>query len=201
MSGCLSGTSDCSTRYSPRRDRPAPMVNCPTCGTPSEAGRKFCAECGTPLTSVCATCGATNSPTARFCRRVRAPPRRRRPGERLPRDVASTPGARREPGRGRRAAARVRPVRRPRRLHAVRRGARRGGGPRAADPLLRPGPRGHRALRRHRREVHRRRGDGGLGRAGRPRGRRRARRPSRASTSSTRSRGARARRSRRAPAS
>ena len=39
--------------------------------------------------------------------------------------------------------------------------------------------RGDRALRRHRREVHRRRGDGRLGRADRPRGRRRAGGPGR----------------------
>ena len=42
-------------------------MNCPSCGTPSEAGRKFCAECGTRLASVCEACGAANSPTARFC--------------------------------------------------------------------------------------------------------------------------------------
>ena len=42
-------------------------MNCPSCGTPSEAGRKFCAECGTRLTAVCPSCGAPNSPTARFC--------------------------------------------------------------------------------------------------------------------------------------
>ena len=43
----------------------------------------------------------------------------------------------------------------------------------------------HRALRRHRREVHRRRGDGRLGRADRARGRRRAGGPRRRSSSST----------------
>ena len=42
-------------------------MNCPTCGTPGEAGRKFCAECGTRLSTVCATCGSANAPTARFC--------------------------------------------------------------------------------------------------------------------------------------
>jgi predicted nucleic acid-binding Zn ribbon protein len=42
-------------------------VNCPACGTPSEPGRKFCAECGARLSIVCPTCAAANAPTARFC--------------------------------------------------------------------------------------------------------------------------------------
>ena len=81
----------------------------------------------------------------------------------------------------------TRPVRRPRRLHAVRRGPRRRGGPRAPDRYFETVARDHRPLRRHRREVHRRRGHGRLGRPDRPRGRRRARRPRRRSSSSTRS--------------
>jgi class 3 adenylate cyclase/tetratricopeptide (TPR) repeat protein len=43
------------------------VVNCPACGTPTEPGRKFCAECGHRLIALCPSCGATNSPTARFC--------------------------------------------------------------------------------------------------------------------------------------
>ncbi len=66
-----------------------------------------------------------------------------------------------------------RPVRRPRRVHRVLGGPRRGGSARAPGSLLRHGPRGHRPLRRDGREVHRRRGDGPVGRPGRPRGRRR----------------------------
>jgi class 3 adenylate cyclase len=42
-------------------------VNCPSCGTPSEPGQKFCGECGARLAQTCAACGTTNSPTARFC--------------------------------------------------------------------------------------------------------------------------------------
>jgi class 3 adenylate cyclase/tetratricopeptide (TPR) repeat protein len=42
-------------------------VTCPSCGALSEAGRKFCAECGTRLIAACPSCGATNPPTARFC--------------------------------------------------------------------------------------------------------------------------------------
>ena len=68
------------------------MVNCPTCGTPSEAGRKFCAECGTQLTSVCGACGAANSPTARFCGDCGNRLGGDNPGDVPPPDVASTPG-------------------------------------------------------------------------------------------------------------
>ena len=57
---------------------------------------------------------------------------------------------------------------------------RRRGHARAPLPLLRHLPAADRALRRNSREVHRRRGDGGLGDADRHRGRRRARRPRRA---------------------
>ena len=42
-------------------------VNCPSCGTPTEPGHKFCGECGARLTSVCPACGTTNAPSARFC--------------------------------------------------------------------------------------------------------------------------------------
>ena len=58
--------------------------------------------------------------------------------------------------------------------------SRRRGGAGAAVSLLRHGRATDRALRRHGREVHRRRGDGGLGYADRDRGRRRACRPRRA---------------------
>ena len=75
---------------------------------------------------------------------------------------------------GRRAAPRLGPLRRPRRLHDARRGPRRRGDAGTPEPLLRSRPRRHRPLRRHGREVHRRRGDGRLGRADGARGRRRA---------------------------
>jgi class 3 adenylate cyclase/tetratricopeptide (TPR) repeat protein len=42
-------------------------MNCPTCGSPNEAGRKFCGECGTKLAAACGNCGTANSPGARFC--------------------------------------------------------------------------------------------------------------------------------------
>ena len=72
-------------------------------------------------------------------RRMRhGPGRRHRRGDRRPARTTAPDRARR------RAAARLRPVRGPRRLHAVRRGTRRRGGPRDPDPLLRPGARDHR---------------------------------------------------------
>ena len=43
------------------------IVNCPSCGTLNEAGRKFCGECGTALAVACPACGTSNSPGAKFC--------------------------------------------------------------------------------------------------------------------------------------
>jgi len=40
---------------------------CSRCGTPNEAGRKFCLECGTSLAATCPSCGAANVPGAKFC--------------------------------------------------------------------------------------------------------------------------------------
>jgi class 3 adenylate cyclase/tetratricopeptide (TPR) repeat protein len=42
-------------------------LNCPDCGSPNEAGRKFCGECGTRLAVACANCGTSNAPRTRFC--------------------------------------------------------------------------------------------------------------------------------------
>jgi class 3 adenylate cyclase/predicted ATPase len=42
-------------------------VTCTNCGTPNEAGRKFCAECGKPLGAACANCGTLNAATVKFC--------------------------------------------------------------------------------------------------------------------------------------
>jgi class 3 adenylate cyclase/predicted ATPase len=44
----------------------APVV-CSNCGTPNEAGRKFCAQCGTSLAKPCAVCGTLNTASDRFC--------------------------------------------------------------------------------------------------------------------------------------
>ncbi|MGH2416853.1 MAG: adenylate/guanylate cyclase domain-containing protein [Candidatus Limnocylindria bacterium] len=42
-------------------------MDCPTCGTPNEPGRKFCGECGTALLQACPSCGAQNAPGTKFC--------------------------------------------------------------------------------------------------------------------------------------
>ena len=42
-------------------------MRCPECSTENAAGRKFCAECGTRLSSACPSCGASNDPGAKFC--------------------------------------------------------------------------------------------------------------------------------------
>ncbi|MGZ4319555.1 MAG: adenylate/guanylate cyclase domain-containing protein, partial [Gaiellaceae bacterium] len=42
-------------------------MRCPSCGTENREGRKFCAECGSPLAAACSVCGAANEPGERFC--------------------------------------------------------------------------------------------------------------------------------------
>ena len=42
-------------------------MNCPSCGTANEAGRKFCGECGASLALACPACGAANAPGTKFC--------------------------------------------------------------------------------------------------------------------------------------
>jgi len=37
------------------------------CGTVNSAGRRFCAECGSPLALACPACGFTNEPGVKFC--------------------------------------------------------------------------------------------------------------------------------------
>src|SRR6266851_3484703 len=42
-------------------------MRCTNCGTESTSGRKFCAGCGSPLSSRCPKCGAENAPSSAFC--------------------------------------------------------------------------------------------------------------------------------------
>jgi hypothetical protein len=48
-------------------------MRCSKCGTESTADRKFCPECGSPLSNRCTKCGAENSSTAKFCEDCGAP--------------------------------------------------------------------------------------------------------------------------------
>ena len=42
-------------------------MRCQSCSTENAAGRRFCAQCGGPLSAGCPSCGAANEPSARFC--------------------------------------------------------------------------------------------------------------------------------------
>jgi len=42
-------------------------MRCTKCGTESKTSKKFCAECGSPLSSRCPKCAADNTPTSKFC--------------------------------------------------------------------------------------------------------------------------------------
>jgi class 3 adenylate cyclase len=42
-------------------------MRCSKCGSDNREGRKFCANCGTPLAVSCSKCGASNQPGEKFC--------------------------------------------------------------------------------------------------------------------------------------
>jgi class 3 adenylate cyclase/tetratricopeptide (TPR) repeat protein len=42
-------------------------MHCPKCGADNREGRKFCAQCGSPLAAKCPSCGASNEPGEKFC--------------------------------------------------------------------------------------------------------------------------------------
>src|SRR5215469_10203708 len=42
-------------------------MRCSKCGADNRQGRKFCAECGTPLAVTCAKCSAVNEANEKFC--------------------------------------------------------------------------------------------------------------------------------------
>ena len=42
-------------------------MRCSKCGTEGLPGKKFCAECGSPLSNRCSSCNADNAPGAKFC--------------------------------------------------------------------------------------------------------------------------------------
>src|ERR1700735_5354837 len=42
-------------------------MRCTNCGTEGKTGKKFCAECGRPLSNRCSKCGSDNASGAKFC--------------------------------------------------------------------------------------------------------------------------------------
>ena len=187
----ITARCSCTSRHGDRTLPGGPaVVICSSCGTENRPGSKFCSECATPIASTCPTCGTANPPGSKFCSECATPLlATARPATSGSPKPGSEGGERLSTG-GSDAGAE-------RRLVSIlfadlvgftpfAAGARRGGGPRDADPLLRSRERRHHALRRHRGEVHRRRGDGRLGCADGARGRRRARGPGRAWSWSTR---------------
>jgi class 3 adenylate cyclase len=42
-------------------------MRCSKCGTEGISGKKFCAECGSPLSNRCSNCNSNNAPDAKFC--------------------------------------------------------------------------------------------------------------------------------------
>ena len=72
-------------------------MTCTSCGAQNDPGRKFCLECGTPLSVACAACGAANQAAAKFCGECGARLGPRTPARR-PRieRVVARPGAARE---------------------------------------------------------------------------------------------------------
>jgi Double zinc ribbon/Adenylate and Guanylate cyclase catalytic domain len=42
-------------------------MRCSKCGGDNAAGKKFCGDCGAPLTNSCPQCGVDNPPGKRFC--------------------------------------------------------------------------------------------------------------------------------------
>ncbi len=60
-------------RYAPTTQATGERVNCASCGSENEAGRKFCGECGARLSVACPSCGAANTPGVKFCGECAAP--------------------------------------------------------------------------------------------------------------------------------
>ena len=143
-------------------------MSCPSCGTEAAAGAKFCSECGTPLARACPSCGTPADAAAKFCAECGTPLDAAATAPSAP-AAASTPVAERRLVTvlfadlvGFTTQSEARDAEETREL---------------LSRYFETARNVDRALRRPRREVHRRRGDGALGRAGRPGGRRRARRP------------------------
>ncbi|MFG0256268.1 MAG: zinc ribbon domain-containing protein [Phycisphaerales bacterium JB043] len=42
-------------------------VPCASCGTPNDAGARFCDACGEPLSQTCGACQTSNDARAKYC--------------------------------------------------------------------------------------------------------------------------------------
>src|SRR5687767_14801010 len=58
-------------------------MNCAACGHANPEGKRFCGECGAPLTLGCTSCGSVNPPANRFCGERGASLARPRPADRI----------------------------------------------------------------------------------------------------------------------
>ena len=140
----------------PRRSTLFGPMQCPACGTDNEPGRKFCGECGGALALACAACGTPNAPGVKFCGECGTP---------LGVGAVPAPAEREAPAAERRLVSVLfadlvgfTTLSESRDSEEVRE---------LLSALLRALQAPDRSLRRHRREVHRRRGDGRVGDAGR----------------------------------
>ena len=139
---------------------------CSSCGSENRESAKFCARCGNGLSLACPSCGSAYQSGDLFCVEC---------GTALTASTAAVPlpPPQAPPAAERRLVSRA--LRRPRRFHGSLGSPRSGGDARTSLQVLRHLPAPDRALRRHGREVHRRRRHGRLGGADCNRGRRRAR--------------------------
>ena len=144
-------------------------LTCPNCGAPASPDLRFCGACGSSLERTCPSCGQTWALSFRFCGNCGTP---------LASPSGGETGARRG-GDPRGAQGRHGDLRGHQRVHRAGDPARPRGPARRAPAVLRRDGRGDRAVRRHGREVHRRRGDGRVRRPGGARGRRGASGPRR----------------------
>jgi class 3 adenylate cyclase/tetratricopeptide (TPR) repeat protein len=66
---------------------------CGTCGTENAAGKKFCVQCGAPLTLACASCGSPLAAGERFCGECGTPVAEPRPAAAQPAVPISAPSS------------------------------------------------------------------------------------------------------------
>ena len=151
-------------------------MRCTNCGTESKAGKKFCAECGNPLSNRCSKCGSDNASGAKFCTDCGTSLSLRRARPRLASKLASASvtrhGARRSirARNRRRAQDGHRAVRRYQGIDGTRAGSRSRGSARDHRSRAQADDRRGAPLRRLHRAEHRRRHLRAVRRAGRARG-------------------------------